>query len=190
MGRTGASQDPLSWSKHLLRMRTYLQYRAGIVWANDGQKPVRSVSSARGGFEEGERAWRECRDIYFRHQQHGRTQHLSLALFLCCPCQMLIGKDSVGRCDKEGTEVVQLILLVSLLATGLQAAPRNGTGFFASLSHLVQPLFARSSCDGLSDFLIRMTRNTVFIRYFYMRGTVCIRSEVSLCSVSGFVPDG
>lgn len=43
-----------------------------------------------------------------------------------------IGKDSVGHCDKEGTEVEQLISLVSLLATGLQAAPRNSIGFFAS----------------------------------------------------------
>lgn len=61
--------------------------------------------------------------------------------------------------------------------------------FFASLSHLVQPLFARSSCHGLSDFLIRMTRNMVSIRYFYAHGTVCIRSEGSLCSASAFVTD-
>lgn len=77
-----------------------------MVWADDGQKPVGSVSSAQGGFAEGEGAWGEGRDIYFRHQQRGRTRHLSSALFPCCPCQVLIGKDSVGHCDKEGTEVV------------------------------------------------------------------------------------
>lgn len=75
---------------------------------------------------------------------------------------MLIGKDSVGHCDKEATEVIGLISLVSLLATGLQAAPRNGTGFFAFLYHLVQPLFARSTFYRLSDFLIRMTRKNGF----------------------------
>jgi len=77
-------------------------YRAGMVWADDRQKPVASVSSASGGFEEGEGAWGEGRDTCFRHQQHGTTQHLSLALFLCCPCQVLTGKDN----DKQGTEVV------------------------------------------------------------------------------------
>lgn len=162
VGRTGASQDPLSRSKHLLRMRTYTRHRAGMVWADDGQKPAGSISSAWGGFEEGERAWREASDNCFRRQQYSRTQHLSLALFLCCSCQVLIGKDSVGHCDKEATEVIGLVSLVSLLATGLQAAPRNGTGFFTFLYHLVQPLFARSSFHRLSDFLIRMTRKNGF----------------------------
>lgn len=77
-----------------------------------------------------------------------------------------------------------------LLGTGLQAAPRNGTSFFASLYHLVQPLFVRSSCHRLSGFLIGMTRNMVFIRYFYVHGPACIRSEAGLCSLPGFVIDG
>lgn len=131
MGRMGASQDPLSWPKHILRIRMHTQYRAGMVWADDEQKPVGSVSSARGGFEEGEGACEEGRGICFRHWQHSRTQYLSLTTFPGYPCQVLIGKDSAGYCGKEGTEVGQLILLVSLPATVLQAAPRNGTGFFA-----------------------------------------------------------
>lgn len=118
-----------------------------------------------------EKAWKEARETCFRHQQHCRTQHLSLAQFLCCCCQVLTGKDSVGRCDKEGTEV-QLVLPVPLLVTDLQAAPRKGTGLFAFPCHLLQPLFGRGSCHKLSDFLIRMTRNTVFIRYFCAHGAV------------------
>lgn len=106
MGRTGASQDPPSRSKHLLRRRTYRQHRAGVVWASDGQKPAGSISSA---FEEGEGAWREGRDICFRHQQHSQNQHLSLALFLHCSWKALGGKDRAGHCD---TEVVRPILLV------------------------------------------------------------------------------
>lgn len=131
-----------------------------------------------------EKAWREARETCFRHQQHCRTQHLSLAQFLCCCCQVLTGKGSVGRCDKEGTEVVQLVLPVPLLVTGLQAAPRKGTDLFAFPCHLLQPLFGRSSCHKLSDFLIRMTRNTVFMRCFCAYGTVCIGSEIGsfLCS--------
>lgn len=106
MGRTGASQDPPSRSKHLLRRRTYRQHRAGAVWAGDGQQPAGSISSA---FEEGERAWREGRDICFRHQQHSQNQHLSSALFLHCSWKALGGKDSAGHCD---TEVVRPVLLV------------------------------------------------------------------------------
>lgn len=38
---------------------------------------------------EEERAWREGRGICFRHQQHSRTQHLSLAWFPCYSCRAL-----------------------------------------------------------------------------------------------------
>lgn len=88
---------------------------------------------------------------------------MSLAYFFVVP---------VGHCDKEGTEVVQLISLVPLLASGLQAAPENGTGFFAFPFHLVQPLSVRSSCHRRSHFPVRMTRDTVFIGYSYAHGTV------------------
>lgn len=136
-----------------------------------------------------EKAWREARETCFRHQQHCRN-----SAFVFGPISLLLlpsanRKGSVGRSDKEGSEVVQLVLPVPLLVTGLQAAPRNGTGLFAFPCHLLQPLFGRSSCHKLSDFLIRMTRNTVFVRYFCAHGTVCMGSEVGLCSVPGFVPD-